>query len=566
MKALVATFRQGFNLLSKKGKRAIYVYLLSLCALSLLDAAALVILSNNLLKQNGETPTIGTNFQPLLFVILLFAGRTALSTIASWYAVKQFALEEIRIGQENFEKTISSPWSDQSEAQITKLFNNVDQGPSDLVQGFLMQVVAILAEVFTSIAIFTALLYLQPLTALVASIYFVLVAIVQHKLLSESSARAGNEYVASFNRVYALLAEVHAIRKPLLIMNSSTLNNVLLNERVPLANARARSSFLAMLPRYFMELILAVGIVVIGFVAYIFNGTNGAFSALTLFCAAGFRLLPIVNRIQGLILQLFSNLPRAQHAFYNQTTKAVRPEQLLDHESKNLIELDKVSFRYNTSETNAVTDASLIIEKGKRYAIVGASGSGKTTLVDLILGIHTPMSGEIHRRQNCVLGYVPQDTHLIKKSIAENIALEWDSKTVRLESASEIVKSLNLNSLSSRFDGTHDKVIEQQFSISGGEKQRIGLGRALYRNPTLLVLDEATSSLDGETEQQIMKVLTDLPKETAIISIAHRITTIRNADVILFMKEGKISNTGNFEELIAASWEFSELVRLSTLN
>jgi ABC-type multidrug transport system fused ATPase/permease subunit len=137
---------------------------------------------------------------------------------------------------------------------------------------------------------------------------------------------------------------------------------------------------------------------------------------------------------------------------------------------------------------------------------------------------------------------------------------------VRLESASEIVKSLNLNSLSSRFDGTHDKVIEQQFSISGGEKQRIGLGRALYRNPTLLVLDEATSSLDGETEQQIMKVLTDLPKETAIISIAHRITTIRNADVILFMKEGKISNTGNFEELIAASWEFSELVRLSTLN
>jgi ABC-type bacteriocin/lantibiotic exporter with double-glycine peptidase domain len=224
------------------------------------------------------------------------------------------------------------------------------------------------------------------------------------------------------------------------------------------------------------------------------------------------------------------------------------------------IELSEVSFRYPDSDTEMLSGATLNIKAGSLIAFVGESGAGKTTLADLILGLLEPESGKVSlsglkpieaiQKWPGAVAYVPQDAVIFNGSIRENITLGFDNLD---ESQSQVSKAVDLASLNDFISelprGLDSQVGDRGTSLSGGQRQRIGIARALYTNPKLLVMDEATSSLDGVTESIISENISKLHGKVTVILIAHRLSTIRNANSVIFLQKGQIRATGSFEEV-----------------
>jgi ATP-binding cassette subfamily C protein len=562
MRSIWHLFKQGFVILSHRGKRVLLLYGLGLILLSGLDGIALYFVSKVFTTSSGgESIEISSGGSMLVWVIALFGLRTACSTFISWVSVKRFALEEVRMGTSNFNALLGKSWNESVDSSISDLYNGIDRGPTNMVQGLLIGVVTIFSEAATAVLILGALLFLQPTTAIIATTYFVLVAIIQHRLLSRTSSKAGEAVVAHTTNVYEILTDAHPLSKLLRINPSISLGSHLQSQRRSLALARGRVAFLGMLPRYFMELILAVGLAVIAGGTYAISGTEAAVAAVTVFAAAGFRLLPIVNRIQGLILQLFSTFPAARLALINHT--APQPSARNDPTSNShALELKDVSFQYPSSTSKVLSHISLSLSAGLQYAIVGPSGAGKTTLVDICLGLLQPQEGTVHV-SNATIAYVPQDTHVARLSLQQNVALEWDRAVIDHISVDAAIEKAQLSYVLDGRSAT-DALSEQ--GLSGGQKQRIGLARAMYRNPSLLFLDEVTSALDAETEHAVMSSIESLRGTATVVIVAHRLSTVQHADQVIYLESGKILGVGTFEELRKSIPQLQRQIELGTLN
>jgi len=239
-----------------------------------------------------------------------------------------------------------------------------------------------------------------------------------------------------------------------------------------------------------------------------------------------------------------------------------QPENPIEISSIDTLEFKNVSFKHMSATGNALNDISFMTNRGKTVAFVGPSGSGKTTLVKLLVGLYHPMSGQILYNGNTQdkvdlnslrehIGFVTQDAQLFSGSIRENLLFVNPKATD--EQILDVLHKAACQSLLERADKGLDTIIgEGGVKVSGGEKQRLSIARALLRKPTLLVFDEATSALDSLTEQEISKTIRDVSesKEHITILIAHRLSTIMHADVIHVLERGKIIESGKHEELL----------------
>jgi ATP-binding cassette subfamily C protein len=562
MKSIWRLFKQGLSILSCQGKRVLFLYGLGLILLAGLDGMALYFVSQVFTASaGGESIEISSGGSVLVWVIALFGLRTICSTLISWASIKKFALEEVSMGSSNFDALLGKNWNERVDSPVTDLYNGVDRGPTNMVQGLLINVVTVFSEAASAIVILGALLILQPATAIIATIYFAAVAVIQHGLISRSSRNAGEIAVAHINSVYEILSDAHSLNKLLSISPSLSLSSHLQTQRQALALARGRIVFLGMLPRYFMELILALGLAIIAGGTYAVSGTEAAVAAITVFAAAGFRLLPIVNRIQGLILQLFSTIPAAQLALIEQSAPAPLAREKPTNNSHALM-LKDVSFRYPTSTNNVLSNVSLSLSAGLQYAIVGPSGAGKTTLVDICLGLLQPQEGTV-LTSSATIAYVPQDTHIPRLSLQQNVALEWNREAIDISLVDDAIRRAQLTHVLDGRSAT-DGLSEQ--GLSGGQKQRIGLARAMYRNPSLLFLDEVTSALDAETEHAVMSSIESLRGTTTVVIVAHRLSTVQHADQVIYLDNGKVLGVGTFDELRKSIPQLQRQIELGTLD
>ncbi len=549
-------------MLSSSGKRVLSLYGLGLILLAGLDGVALYFVSRVFTASSGgESIEISSGGTILILVVALFTLRTVFSTLISWFSVKRFALEELRIGSINFETLMNTTWNERVDASVTNLYNGVDRGPNNMVQGLLINVVTIVAEAATAVLILGALLLLQPTTALIAAGYFGVVAVAQHKILSRSSSRAGETVVTHTNNVYEMLTDSYSLSKLLSISPSKSLTSHLADHRRSLALARGRVIFLAMVPRYFMELILVIGLFLIGGGTYAVSGMEAAVSAIALFSAAGFRLLPAVNRVQSLILQLFSTVPGARLAMLPHK-EAPSKELRTPIENPYALILENVSFRYPTSTHKILSNINLALTAGMQYAVVGPSGAGKTTLVDICLGLLTPQEGTVSST-SASIAYVPQETHIARLSLEQNIALEWNPEAVNPTAVNDAISTAQLLNVLDGRSGT-ESLSEQ--ALSGGQKQRIGLARAIYRNPSLLFLDEVTSALDAETEHAVMSSIESLRGSITVVIVAHRLSTVQHADQVIYVDKGQILGVGTFDELRKTIPQLQRQIELGTLD
>jgi ATP-binding cassette subfamily C protein len=305
---------------------------------------------------------------------------------------------------------------------------------------------------------------------------------------------------------------------------------------------------------------------------------------LGLFAMSAVRLLPSCNRI----LAAANNVKggRASVAEIHRDLAAFRDRPIHPSERgavsklafRDRIRLEDVCYRYKgETAADAISDVTVEIQRGESVGIVGPSGAGKSTLADILLGLLAPMRGRLLIDGRDVgpdiaswqqlIGFVPQQIHLIDDTIRRNIAVGFDDAEIDGAALDEAVDLARLDSVVNQLPaGLHTVIGERGVRLSGGQRQRIGIARALYRRPEVLVLDEATSSLDMETESEVNDAIERLSGRITVIVIAHRLSTVRRCHRILFMREGRIIDSGSFSELTARNPEFRQLVRLSDVG
>ena len=334
--------------------------------------------------------------------------------------------------------------------------------------------------------------------------------------------------------------------------------------------------FLNTIPPYITEPFIIILLFVLLSVISIenFSEPDRLVASFAVIVSAIFRLSPTIARIQVNLNGINSTLPIVDEflslceKFDISHIKELQKKEF--YHLKDKIELKNINFEYEVGKP-VLKNINLTINKGEFIGIAGLSGAGKTTLADIISGLFSPNSGEIlidgeKAKMPLKIGYIPQEFTVINGTIKENVTFGGEEQSD--EAIIEALKKAQLyDFIEQNFkDGIYTNPFIDSTGFSHGQKQRLALARALYSNPDILILDEATSSLDLKTEDEICNVLKDLKGQRTIIAIAHRLSTIKFADKIVFMKNAEISDIAAFDKLVANNADFRELVNLASIK
>lgn len=337
------------------------------------------------------------------------------------------------------------------------------------------------------------------------------------------------------------------------------------------------------LPHYILETAAFGGVVLLILYLLLTNGNlNVIIPKIALFAFAGYRLMPALQYIFYSLSSLAFNNAVLDRIYEDIVEEDNFKSELLNDENietlkfNDKITVENLSYNYPKSDKLVLKNINIEIEKNQEIAFAGATGAGKSTLVDIILGLLEPSTGYLKIDDKIVdkniirswqknIGYVPQDIFLIDDTIIKNIAFGVDKDNIdirKVKKAAEIANIANFieNELS---EGYNTIVGERGIRISGGQKQRIGLARALYHDPEVLILDEATSSLDSKTQEQVMDAINAIVEVKTMIIIAHRLSTVKNCDQIYLIEEGKIIDQGKYDELAERNQYFKRLIKLA---
>jgi ATP-binding cassette, subfamily B, bacterial PglK len=334
------------------------------------------------------------------------------------------------------------------------------------------------------------------------------------------------------------------------------------------------------LPRLFIEVAAVAGLLalVVSSLAIDAEGVRSVVPVIGLFAAAAARLMPGFSKIVSNLTLLRENMATIDILYDDLGGKppavpAVQADRAGPAFTRDL-RLSKVTFSYPTSPAPVLADIELAIRPGESIAFVGKSGSGKTTLADIILGLLEPSRGQVlidgqdlagnvaawQRR----VGYIPQDIYLLDDTLRRNIGLGLRDDEIDPAKIDNAVRLARLDSVVAALPRGLDAVIgERGVRLSGGQRQRIGIARALYNDPDVLIMDEATSALDAETEREISDALLSLRAGPTVIVIAHRLSTVRHCDRLVFLENGRIVDVGSFDELLARNKDFRRLAGVS---
>lgn len=593
VKNLLGALKDLLPLLPGRARRFLAIYVLASVILALFDVAAMSLLaliitpvaSGNAvtLPLVGELPDSATPWL-LLIACSIIIVKSALAVVMHWVATRQFAIYEFEIGARMFRAYLGSSWEERSKRSTVEFTRIADTGISVAISGLILSLVTIPGNALTVVLTLVVIIVASPVTALVALVYLAIVAALINQVVGHRTLRASGKNLDSSQRVATLLVEmVEAMKELTLRGKLEDVQVVVGRNRQEAVAARASLAFLAIIPRYAYEAALIGGFLLVGGTGYLMGGLTAAVIAVALFAAAGLRLIPALTGVQSSMIAATTSLPWV-HDVVNDLrgAEANRTDALggTDHvelpEEPDLLSLRSITFTYPGGSAPVLRDFDLDVPLGSSLGLVGPTGSGKSTLIDILLGLRLPTGGElridgmplrdvIHAWRSRI-GYVPQRVTLFDGTIGQNVALTWDDDYDR-DKVLEVLEKAQLGSLlASRAHGIDERIGERGVSLSGGQQQRLGIARALYSDPLILVLDEATSALDTKTEDDVVRAIKKLQGEVTLIAVAHRISTIKDYDQICYLDRGRILGKGTFRELAAAVPEFGIQVELAGLS
>jgi ATP-binding cassette, subfamily B, bacterial PglK len=525
------------------------------------------------------------------FMLALGIGFTAVVLIANlvnFFGLLAFNRLALRIGNELqttlFGEYLAWPYVAHTSTNSTALLNNVVYETTRATLGVLQQVFTLVTSAVTAALIIVSILLLKPWLALLtcaalAGGYGLIYLVVRNHLLriGEAQSRFAGETAQIVTESFGAIKEITVLRAQVFFRDKF--------QRASKAflRAAAQSQIVGQSPRYIMECVAAAGIVGVALVLVGREGGVGPrLGSLTFLAFAAYRLLPTLQQVFASVVRIRADRPALESiaADLRRARAPPRTGTLTSHthgdpawrsRPAREIRLTDVSYRYAADRPWALRDVSLRIPARTTVGIAGANGSGKSTLVDLIAGLLTPATGRVEvdgctleEATRCAwqacLGYVPQSIFLLDCSIAQNIALgiaPADIDRRRLVEAARLAQLEDF--VMSLPQGYEQRIGERGVALSGGQRQRIGIARALYRDAPVLLMDEATNSLDGLTEHELMNALWRLRGRYTILLIAHRMSTVRACDVIFHLEAGKIVGSGTYDGLLQSSEGFRRM-------
>jgi ATP-binding cassette, subfamily B, bacterial PglK len=471
-----------------------------------------------------------------------------------------------RIGRHLFDVYLHQEYEFHTQRNSALLVRN-SQNSASMLTGIIDPALGILADTLVTCGLLGLVLFLEPVGSLVTVASFGLAALVFRRLSNERIRRWGTAQNHHKGMMLKHLQQGFGGVKDLKVLGREDFFIDLYSDELEQnATVWRRFSLAQLLPRIGLENLTVIGLSLLVSVM-VFSGYESSqiLPVIGLFGAAAFRLLPAVSRT-------ISNIQTIK--WNQQIALDLHADLLMPLEPKSSagisygefrsVEFNDVSFQYVDTQNKSLDKVSIKIAKGEAVGLVGQSGSGKSTLVDVLLGLLKPKSGEVRvnggllggssSAWRATVGYVPQTIYLVDDTLKKNIAFGLIESAIDEDAVDQAIHMAQLKDFVESLPNGLDTVVgERGVRLSGGQRQRIGIARALYHRPSVLVLDEATSSLDTETEHEVMKAVQALQGDKTVIIVAHRLSTVEYCDRLYRLDAGRIVDEGTFDEVMNRS-------------
>lgn len=478
---------------------------------------------------------------------------------------------------------LNAPYSFHLQNNTAFLIQNIISETGTFCRSVLMQILNSAVSIVILLALIGLLLITDAVATFVISLILLIafagIAVFRKKLVAwgKASSESQAEMIRLINHSLGGLKETRIIGcEPYFEQQFSIQANLY-------AEVCSNLMSFGTLPRTIIEVLVFTFVIGMALVSLLAGHTENLVATLGIFGIVAIRLMPVATQLASgltslrstayVVDKLYNDLKEIENIQSNldlnishSVKKDLRKEAQAQYQSEILpfnkkILIEKISFRYNEASQLALQEINLTLHKGEAIALIGKSGAGKTTLVDLLLGLLTPVSGDIKvdgcsiyediRAWQNLIGYIPQSIFLIDDTLERNIAFGVPDHLIDSERLWRAVESAQLTELVSQLpDGLKTRVGERGICLSGGQRQRVGIARTLYHEREILVLDEATSALDNETEKLVTDSIKMLSGKKTMIIIAHRLSTVEHCDRIYLMDKGQIVKSGTYQEVV----------------
>lgn len=485
----------------------------------------------------------------VIFLTVIYFIKTIFLNFLAWFQSKYINNLVAEIKFKLFKRYMFQDFTFHLQRNSSKLIQNIINEIELMINVFFLSLITFISELFVVFGISIILIFVEPLGFLMSMILFGITSIIfflytKKKVKKYGEKRLTNETL-SIKNLQQGIDGIKAIKVAGVENNFLDYFKMNVNK---IASVASSMLILQTIPRYYLEFLAVISLAcLIFFLLFLDYTFNSLLVIVGLFAVAAFKILPSVNRILSSFVNMRYGLASVEVVYNdlklniskNHTDNSTLDKLLF----KSRIELENVDFKYPNTDRLILKNLNLIIDANSTIGIIGKSGSGKTTLVDLIIGILNPTNGKIlvdkkdiitrKRAWQNNVGYIPQFIYLLDDTIKINIALSRKSKNINDQLISKAILLSNSSDFINKLTmGVETTVGEFGVRLSGGQKQRIGIARALYNEHNLLVFDEATSSLDEETEKEIIKTINSMKSKKTIIICSHKKEILEKCDKI----------------------------------
>lgn len=522
----------------------------------------------------------------LIFLLFLFAAKGMIALTLIGLTAKLFIKVETSISEQNTNIVLNGNLHFLHKMSRHETLFALTGSVQAAVSGILMPFSNIVTEITLLIYISISFVFINPYLAFAALAFFLIQAGIIQFITGKSQKKSVARMLKTQHDASDILDGAFNTFREITVSNrSSYFSNLFREKRYLQAKFAASMGIVAALPRYVLDFSLILGILLLLSFNPDFMSSPESLQILGMFLAGSLRIVAALVPMQGSVIAMRSATVESRAMTQLMSLRELQSTQTVEHHAPvearagniGFVSLRNVSFSYPDSTDSVLDNISLQIKEGEFLAIVGQSGAGKSSMVDLMLGLQSPNRGiitidgknpkEFIRENTSTIAYVPQKPGLVHGSISDNVALgidpkyidyEWMDKVLELSHLTEVISSLP--------NGVHSVLGKHTEGLSGGQIQRLGIARALYQRPRLLVLDEATSALDAVSESVISQALNLFQGKMTMVVIAHRLSTVKEADRVIIMERGKIVDEGSFKGLLKTSPILSEFAKLMKID